>query len=350
MSNTGPEEATKLAVLIVSYGNPDDVDRCLKSLAQSDLENFDVFICENAGREAYASLMEVIAHEHGTLQQMKDCSNELDRPGGRLARVAKCRFRSRSNLVRIALAIDNLGYGGGVNAWLERLLGQPGWHAVLVLNPDTEVVETCLSQLVAKAAEGYGMVGGVLVFDDSPNKVANYGLRWSALTGRVTALGRNSPAGRRLTPEMVEKIDAISGACVLVTRDFIADVGLMMDDYFLYMEDLDWGRRRANHRIGVAEGALIRHVGGTTIGSAVDPRDQSHLSVYLSARNGILYSRRRAGWRWVFHSAIWMLYALRYLLLGAPAAAMLTITGLWHGMNGRTGRPEISFDRRHGYR
>lgn len=338
-------EATKIAVLIVSYGNPGDVDRCLKSLAQSDFENFHVFICENGGLEAYASLMEVIAHEQGALRRMEDCSDQLDRPGGRLECVAKCQFRSRSNLVRVALATDNLGYGGGVNAWLERLLGRPEWHAVLILNPDTEVDETCLSHLVGKAAEGYGMVGGVLVFDGSPNKVTNYGLRWSALTGRVTAVGRHSPAGRRLTPEIIDKIDAISGACVLVTRDFIADVGLMTDDYFLYMEDLDWGRRRAHHRIGIAEGALIRHVGGTTIGSAADPRDRSPLSVYLSARNGILYSRRRAGRRWVFHSAIWMLYALRYLLLGAPAAAMLTIEGLWHGINGRTGRPDISFDR-----
>ncbi|RYH21858.1 MAG: glycosyltransferase family 2 protein, partial [Alcaligenaceae bacterium] len=35
----------KLAVIIVSYRNADDVDRCLQSLALSDLDQFEVFIC-----------------------------------------------------------------------------------------------------------------------------------------------------------------------------------------------------------------------------------------------------------------------------------------------------------------
>ena len=80
-------------------------------------------------------------------------------------------------------------------------------------------------------------------------------------------------------------------------RAFVDDVGLMAEDYFLYMEDLDWGRRRGKHRIGFASKAVIRHIGGTTIGSAVAPEKRSHLSIYLSARNGILYARRFAGWR-----------------------------------------------------
>lgn len=65
------------------------------------------------------------------------------------------------------------------------------------------------------------------------------------------------------------------GACVLVTRAFVEDVGLMAEDYFLYMEDLDWGRRRGKHRIGFASKAVIRHIGGTTIGSAVVPEKRS---------------------------------------------------------------------------
>lgn len=54
------------------------------------------------------------------------------------------------------------------------------------------------------------------------------------------------------------------------------------------LEDVDWGRRRGKHRIGLANKGIIRHIGGTTIGSAVAPEKRSRLSIYLSARNSIL--------------------------------------------------------------
>lgn len=231
-----------------------------------------------------------------------------------------------------------LGYAGGVNAWLERLMLYPAWEAVLVLNPDTAVSETCLSELMAKAAKGFGMVGGSLVYDDFPDRIINYGLHWSRWTGRTIAVGRNLTAGRPPSHELVSRIDAISGACVLVTRAFISDVGLMTEDYFLYMEDLDWGRRRGEHRIGFAPKAVVRHVGGTSIGSGT----RSALSVYLSYRNMILFTRRWAGRRWILHFVIGLVYAFKDLLGGPSGTARVALMGLLDGMQGKSGRPDMS--------
>ncbi|MDE5452807.1 glycosyltransferase family 2 protein [Bradyrhizobium sp. CSA112] len=333
----------KLAVIIVAFRNPEDVDRCLKSLARSDWQEFEVFVCENGGPRAFERLGATLVGRDRTLQRIEDEVDTLDKPGGRLAAVTKCRFQHRANVVRLGLAVDNLGYGGGVNTWLEQLLGRSGWEAVLVLNPDTEVDHSCLTEFMMKAGLGFGMIGGTLVFDSAPNKIINCGLRWSPQTGRVLAVGRNLPAGTSPTAELLSGIDAISGACVLVTRSFVEDVGLMAEDYFLYMEDLDWGRRgRGRHQIGFAEKAIVRHVGGTAIGSAVDPKERSPLSVYLSARNSILYARRWAGWRWILHFAFGLLYAIRYVLLGTPSAAKITLKGLIDGAKGKTGRPDSS--------
>jgi GT2 family glycosyltransferase len=244
--------------------------------------------------------------------------------------------------VRLAVATENLGYAGGVNAWLERMMVYPGWEAVLVLNPDTEVAETCLSELVAKAAEGFGMVGGALVFDDAPDRIINYGLQWSSRTGRTIAVGRNSPVGSAPSDAVLASIDTISGACVLVTRAFVDDVGLMTEDYFLYMEELDWGRRRRQHRIGFAPTAIIRHVGGTSIGSGTKPHARSPLSAYLASRNSVLFSRRWAGWRWPLHFAVGLLYVARYAFYASPEIAKVALIGLIHGASGKTGRPDMS--------
>jgi len=336
-------ELPRLAVLVVTYGNPEDVDRCLRSLARSELSDFEIFICENGGEAAFSKLVDLLLGSGGVLQKTDGRAIEgLDRPGGRIVDVVKCRFHDRPNIVRIGCAVDNLGYGGGVNAWLERLLGHSGWDAALVLNPDTEVSEACLSELLKTADQGHEMVGPTLVFHDAPERIVNCGLRWSPVTGRVTAVGRDLPADRVPPAELLSSIDAVSGACVLATRSYVEEVGLMAEDYFLYMEDLDWGRRRGHRRTGFADKAIVRHVGGTAIGSSVDPRQQSPLSVYLSARNSILYARRWAGRRWPLHVGTGLLYATRYMLIGAPSAAILTLQGLLDGIRGRTGKPDTS--------
>jgi GT2 family glycosyltransferase len=328
----------KIVVLIVSYGNPLDVDRCLKSLARSTSTDFEIFVCENAGREAFLQLKGLLTQQAGALEP-DDRSDPIDELGGRLAIMAKCRLRDRDIRVHLAAATENLGYAGGVNAWLERFMVHSGWEAVLVLNPDTEVNDICLSELIGKAAEGFGMVGGTLVYDDAPNKIINYGLRWSRMTCRVIAVGRDSSAGRIPPPEILANIDAISGACVLVTRAFIENVGLMDESYFLYMEDLDWGQRRGDHRIGFAPKAVIRHVCSTSIGLKADPKERSAISIYLTARNGVLYARRWAGWRWVVHFATGVVDAAKYIAYGSPFAAKIAFVGLIDGVRGKTGRP-----------
>jgi N-acetylglucosaminyl-diphospho-decaprenol L-rhamnosyltransferase len=332
------QHCAKLIVIIVSYGNFSDVERCLYSLGRSDWTDLDIFVCENAGQAAFARLQRILTQRNGPLELVGGVAEPLDRAGGRLAEVSRCCFRGSSVTVRLAVPIENLGYAGGINAWLERLLACPGWDAALILNPDTTVSETALTALMAKATEGFGMVGATLVYDDHPDRITNYGIHWSRRTGRRIGLGMNAFANGPPSDQMVAKIDAISGACVLVTRAFINDVGLMAEDYFLYSEDLDWGIRRGAHRIGLAAGALVRHIGGTSIGDAW----RSPLSAYLSSRNLVLFSRRWAGRRWPVHFAVGLLYLVKPFCFGSARIAWVAFVGLIDGARGKRGRPDMS--------
>jgi hypothetical protein len=338
-ASAAARRCAKLCVIIVSYGRPEEVRCCLVSLAASHFSDFAVFICENGGPEAFERLCQVLAMPGGLLEPASSASVALDVPGGRLTANAIYRLAGNAVPVRIGLAVANLGYGGGVNAWLERLQSDTGWDAVLVLNPDTELDPACLGELMAKAAEGYGMVGAALVAANRPSSVSSYGLMWSRLTGRIIAVGRGAATGSEPSPALLARLDAISGACVLVTRAFVAEVGLMTEDYFLFMEDIDWGIRRGRHRIGVAARAIVRHIGGTAIGSVRERNRRSQLAVYLPARNSILAARRWSGRLWPVHVLVEILYALKYLVAGSPATAGIALAGVIDGIRGRSGPP-----------
>ena len=110
------KHCAKLIVLIVSYGNPTDVDRCLNSLARSSWTDFEVFVCENAGQQAFTQLQTFLTRGDGPLEH-NDIPDMIDRPGGRLAVVTSCRFRGCPIAVRLAAAAENLG----IRRWRQRL-------------------------------------------------------------------------------------------------------------------------------------------------------------------------------------------------------------------------------------
>lgn len=154
---------------------------------------------------------------------------------------------------------SNVGYAAGNNLGL-RALGfetdarNAPRHALL-LNPDTRVPETALTELVAymDARTEVGCVGPRLVLPDGSLDLA---CRRSFPTPevsfwRMTGLSRVFPRSRLLgrynmtyLDERLEtEVDSVVGACMLVRGAAIAQAGLLDEDFWMYGEDLDWALR-----------------------------------------------------------------------------------------------------------
>src|ERR1051325_10100006 len=58
----------KLIIIIVTYGNPDDLTRCLQSIKKSTWTDCDIFVAENAGEEAFEILMHILSQKDGLLE------------------------------------------------------------------------------------------------------------------------------------------------------------------------------------------------------------------------------------------------------------------------------------------
>ncbi len=81
---------------------------------------------------------------------------------------------------------------------------------------------------------------------------------------------------------------------MFVSREFIEDVGLMDERYFLYFEDLDWSERakRKGYELKYCWKSKVYHKEGGSIGSSSKGEKKSKLADYYGIRNRIIFTKK----------------------------------------------------------
>jgi N-acetylglucosaminyl-diphospho-decaprenol L-rhamnosyltransferase len=180
--------------------------------------------------------------------------------------------------VRIVDAPENGGFSYGNNLaiepWLAARPTDPD-DAVMLLNPDTEVLPGSLRTLLAFMATHphVGIAGARLEHPDGRPQACSFRFLGAAteiaeavdfgpltrLLSRWTVLAPPAPVPMR--------VDWVSGAAMLVRRTVFDAVGLMDEGFFLYFEELDFTRRAADAGFEcwhVPAARIVHHVGRTT--------------------------------------------------------------------------------------
>lgn len=332
-----------VVVLIVGFRNPADIVTCLTGLSKAAISpGFDVFICENGGQAAYESLTRDLI-DRGLCVAASDERRSLDTDTSRFTSVKHLQLVARLSRVWIGCAAENLGYAGGINAWLAPLLKIEGWKGAWILNPDTTPEALALAALVTRAeTASKGMVGSTIVDEDRPEHVRfRGGLHWQRVAPRTVPIGLGDVLGAPHDLASIEDaMDSPSGASMYVARGCIDAIGLMDERYFLFFEDLDWGMRAKRLGLGYASTSIVSHGRGTTTGSARNPAAIPKLTVYLEHRNGVHFVRRFFPWALPARIVVSLVYAIRFLLQGAPNNFWASIEGVWAGLKGEIGRPD----------
>ncbi|MEM6374590.1 MAG: glycosyltransferase family 2 protein [Pseudomonadota bacterium] len=264
-----------IGVVIVTYCASDVIRGCLDSLIASEGEPLRVILVDNASPDDTVATITNWASETGA--DFTDLSTD---PGP----------LAHFSLLRSEL---NRGFAGGVNLGLERLLQEPDCTMLWLLNPDCEVDPTAANAFREKARSvgPFALMGSRILYSEKPGLIQSDG----GLVGRWSGICRNinqgkDPAGTtRPTPK---ELDFISGASVVASRDFVTDVGRMTEDYFLYYEEVDWAARRGTLPLVLCEDAVIRHHGGTAIGTGSVTRLASPFALYFNNRNRMRYMAR----------------------------------------------------------
>ena len=154
---------------------------------------------------------------------------------------------------------QNLGFARANNQGLQ--IGKGRYF--LLLNSDTIVPPGALEALIgtADAEPTVGVVGPKLLNMDGTlqRSWASFPSFWSEVVGKNFPF--RTPVPNR--PNTFD-VDWIMGACMLVRRETLNDVGKMDEDYFFYSEETDWCFRikKKNWKIWYITHAEIFHLGG----------------------------------------------------------------------------------------
>jgi N-acetylglucosaminyl-diphospho-decaprenol L-rhamnosyltransferase len=283
-----------LEVVIVSHGAEELLHRCLESLR---------------AHPPRTAAMKVTVVDSGSADGTPDMvAREF--PEFRLERRPNVGFSAANNLV----------------------LRESSGAAVLLLNPDTEVYDGTLDTSLARLAADpvVGMVGAKLVREDGELDHAakrSFPTPLAALA-HFTGIGRGQRAGESLSQYRAThlgeddpgEVDAVNGAFMLCRAEAVAQVGLLDEGYWLYMEDLDWCHRfwDAGWKVFYEPRAVALHVKGGSSAKRRAPKQE----IAFHRGMGRFYRRFDAP------TANPLLNLAVYLGIGAKLAVSLAITAL----------------------
>ena len=142
---------------------------------------------------------------------------------------------------------ENVGFTRGNN---QGIVCSDGRY-VLLLNPDTEIVGDALGEMVAyvEAHQRVGALGPQLL--DLDGQVQSSRRRFPSLRTAYmesTFLQQWFPESDALksyyildsSDDEIQAVDWIVGACLLMRRETLEEVGLLDEMFFMYSEELDW--------------------------------------------------------------------------------------------------------------
>jgi GT2 family glycosyltransferase len=285
-----------LSIVIVSYNTRALLEACLRSLRNVDLGH-EVIVVDNASTDGSAAAV-----------------------------------RAHFPEVRLIESETNRGFAGGNNLAFPHCRGR----YVMLLNADTEVQPGALDALVAflDAHPQVGAAGPRLLNPDGSLQPSGFPFP-TFTTAALGLLLRRQPAARRqLVPPASagsgegesERHDWLTGACLVVRREVVDQVGALDEGFFFEAEDVDWCRRirAAGWEICLVPAARVMHVRAAS-GIAYSPdalRGQAGHCYYFRKHHGRAAGEALWALFWLFHLLGWLKYALRARLWNDPSDRM----------------------------
>lgn len=292
----------RLSVVIVSWNTRELLRRCLQTLRQ-DLEQypgagqFEVFLVDNASADGSALM---VADEHPW--------------------------------VKLTANAENRGFAAANNQAFATACGE----YILLLNPDTEVQPGAIAHLIhfLEAHPQAGIVAPQLLNSDgSIQRSCRAFPTFLGMVYELVGLSKIFPSGSKAGAKFREykmldwnhdderQVDQPEGACLLLRRKVIEEVGTLDEGFFMLFEEVDWCFRikQKGWEIWFSPGARVIHHYGQSI-------KQVKTKMILSSHRGLyrFWRKHYRGERWYMDAIAYAgLMTLAYVRIVAYEAKVL---------------------------
>ena len=222
-------------IVLINYKSAGYTVACLKSLEKVSYKNFSVYLIDNDSGE----------------EDIKELERYLE-----------------TSPLKVELVVNhqNVGFAKAANMGMRHAIKE-GFDYVLLLNNDTLVEPDFLEKLIetAESDERVGIVSGKVLFRD--------GRRIFSLGGSISVLRNVGHLHfyRRAVHEASHIKDEfyctfVSGCLMLIKVELLRDIGLFDEDFFMYIEDVDFCHRalKRDWKIKVNPKAVIYHAEGAS--------------------------------------------------------------------------------------
>ncbi|MCD6364173.1 MAG: glycosyltransferase [Synergistetes bacterium] len=341
----------KVCVLVLNWNGWQDTIECLRSLLESDYPNMEIVVLDNGSTD-------------DSIERIKNWFEETFSIACVICdRKALKGIDFRNHDLMIVDIGENLGYAGGNNVGIEYALSRDDVKYIWILNNDTVVAGDALSLMIKLAESGdkIGLVGAKVLFYDSPDVIQCLGgtdyIRWNGF-GKPIARGEKE---EKFTDSFEIK-GYVYGACLLLKKEVLENIGMFDEAYFLQTEETDlcFRAKQCGWKQVCCSRAKIWHKEGKATGK----EDEGSLRYYVIGR---YYNRRNYIYFLKKHLRNYLKHGIINLLLSSLKVfkhAMIcpshfqdtliefffSIWGLFDGLRGNMGKTldPAEFDNKNG--
>lgn len=240
-------------IILVNYNGYSDTIECVDSLRKIRYENYKIIIVDNASTDKSLNKLNDL---------LKDCI--------------------------IIESQKNLGFAGGNNLGIKYAVKKKA-NYILLLNNDTLVEPNFLEEMLNSfyKDKNIGAVGCKIMYYPKKNIIWYGGgkIDWFKFTG--VHFGMREVDKGQYNEE--KDINFMTGCCMLIKKEVFEKVGLLRQDYFMYLEDVDFCVKLKNnkYKIWYNPKAKIYHKVGLSSGG-----EESPFSIKWATRNRLIFMNK----------------------------------------------------------
>ena len=226
-----------------------------------------IIVNYNAGDWLQRSVNSALIHTQAIITIVDNASSDSS--------VAETQSRLSDDRLAWQINTENLGFAAANN----QVLKSVEQEFAILMNPDCELNESSVLPILQAMDEdaAIGLASGRICNEDGSIQAScrrRFPTPWSSFV-RLFQLHKVFPKSPKFSnfdygdaelTENVEKVEAISGAFMVVRTSALARVGLLDESYFMHCEDLDWCKRfeLAGYDVAFVPNASLLHAKGVS--------------------------------------------------------------------------------------